>query len=295
MPTTETPLCVLPVDKPVGPTSHDVVARARRALSIRRIGHTGTLDPFASGLLLLCIGDATRIAQYLVGLDKRYIGALRLGVATDTDDRTGSVISIADCSHVCAADITGAFAPFIGTITQVPPTYSARKVGGERMHSLARRGIAVEAPPAVVDIHSATVLRFDPPDVEFSMECSSGTYVRSFARDVGAALGTGAHLTALRRTRIGRFDVEAAVAMESLEAESVLDSHGMSGVAALAHLPKVDIDDDAAGHIAHGRRIRAPEGTAAADVAAIALDDVLIAVAAIEGGIIRPAKVLRHA
>jgi tRNA pseudouridine55 synthase len=295
MPTTETPLCVLPVDKPVGPTSHDVVARARRALSIRRIGHTGTLDPFASGLLLLCVGDATRIAEYLVGLDKRYAGTLRLGAATDTDDRTGSVVDTADWQHVSRADTVDAFATFLGTIEQTPPAYSARKVGGERMHRLARQGIAVEAPPAVVTIDSATIVRFDPPDIEFVMDCSSGTYVRSFARDVGAALGTGAHLTELRRERIGRFDVADAVPLGALESKNVLASHGMSCVSALGHLPRVGIDDEAAAHIAHGRRIRAPEGTLDADVAVIALNDALVAMAAIEDGIIRPAKVLRHA
>lgn len=294
MSATESPIGVLPVDKPVGPTSHDVVGAARRTLGIRRIGHTGTLDPFASGLLLLCISDATRIAEYLVGLDKRYVGTLRLGAATDTDDHTGTVIATADWNHVTERDVVAAFGEFAGPIRQAPPVYSARKVGGERMHRLARRGVAVEAPPSEVTIHATRILRFDPPDIEFVMDCSSGTYVRAFARDIGAALRTHAHLTVLRRTRIGRLDVGGAVPMDALE-PATLGTHGISCVAALGHLPRVDIDATAAEHIAHGRRIAAPDDTPDADAAVIALEGELVAIAAIHGGIIRPSKVLRHA
>ena len=179
------PTGILPVDKPEGPTSHDVVARARRALRQRRIGHTGTLDPFASGLLLLCLGPATRLAEYLTALPKSYRAVLRLGQTTDTDDATGKVIAESDAWHsVTEAAFRAALAGQTGELDQLPPVYSAKKVDGERAYAAARRGEPVQRTPVRVTVYAAELVRFDPPFAEFTVDCSSGTYIRSIARDV---------------------------------------------------------------------------------------------------------------
>src|SRR3954470_7378446 len=188
---------VLPVDKAVGPTSHDAVAAVRRALKTREVGHTGTLDPFASGLLLVCVGRATRLAEYLTGLPKTYVATMRLGEATDTDDLTGEVIHSSDAWRSLSKDaIADALRAQVGTIQQLPPSYSAKKVAGERLYAAARRGETVERKPVAVTIHSIRVLGIDLPDVEFEVECGAGTYIRAIARDTGAALGVGGHLRA---------------------------------------------------------------------------------------------------
>src|SRR4051794_6711406 len=208
---------VLPVDKPVGPTSHDAVAAVRRALRTREVGHTGTLDPFASGLLLVCVGRATRLAEYLTGLPKTYVATMRLGEVTDTDDLTGEVIHSSDAWRSLSHDaIEDALRAQVGTIQQLPPSYSAKKVGGERMYAAARRGETVERKPVAVTIHAIRVLGIDLPDVEFEVECGAGTYIRAIARDAGAALGVGGHLRALRRTRIGPHAVDRAVPLDAL-------------------------------------------------------------------------------
>ena len=207
---------VLPVDKPAGPTSHDMVARARRALGTRRIGHTGTLDPFASGLMLLCVGRATRIAEYLSGMDKRYTAVVRLGVSTDTCDATGSITAERDAAGVSRADIETALRSQRGAILQTPPAYSAKKVGGERSYALAREGRAVELEPVPVIVHEITLTRFETPHLHLDVRCSSGTYIRAIARDLGAALGVGAHLTALRRTAVGSHSIEHSVSADDL-------------------------------------------------------------------------------
>jgi tRNA pseudouridine55 synthase len=233
---------VLPVDKPEGPTSHDVVARARRSLGLRRIGHTGTLDPFASGLLLLCIGPATRLAEYLTHLPKSYRATLRLGAVTDTDDREGEVVRFSDgWREVTEAALEGALDRQRGAILQVPPRFSAKKVAGERMYDVARRGGVVETAPVSVSISRLQVTRFAPPDVDFEVDCSSGTYIRAIARDVGEALGVGAHLVSLRRTRIGAHSVDGAIAVDRLEDRDAVGSALLSPARAVAHLPRVEV------------------------------------------------------
>lgn len=210
---------VLPVDKSEGPTSHDVVAVARKALDMRRIGHTGTLDPFATGLLVLCLGQATKLAQYLTGLDKSYEATARLGVATDTLDRTGEVIAETDAWETLdEARVREAFEGQRGERAQTPPAFSAKRVGGKKSYQLARAGEAVELAPVDVTIHGLEVVAINGPDVRFRLRCSSGTYVRAVARDAGETLGVGAHLTALRRTAVGPFDVEDAVSFGTLKA-----------------------------------------------------------------------------
>lgn len=283
---------VLPVDKPEGPTSHDAVAVARRALGVRRIGHTGTLDPFASGLLLLCVGRATRIAEYLTGLPKTYRAMARLGIATDTDDRTGRPIGGAETwRDLTAAEVEAALQAMVGPQLQVPPAYSAKKQGGERMYERARRGEPVDLPAVPVTIHGIDVVGFDLPDVEFDVECSSGTYIRSIARDLGERLGSGGHLVALRRTRIGRHDVGVALPLDRLGDPAALAQAWLSPASALSHLPPAQADAREAEEISHGAPISAPDGLPEETLVAVVHDGELIAVAEARGGLLRPRKV----
>lgn len=250
---------VLPVDKPAGPTSHDVVSRARRMLGVRRIGHTGTLDPFASGLLLLCIGPATRLAEYLTALPKSYRAVLRLGQATDTDDRMGAVVQESEAWRALESGaVEAALGSQVGDILQLPPAYSAKKVDGERMYAAARRGEVVQRTPVPVTVHSLRLLRLELPEVEFEVECSSGTYIRAIARDVGEALGVGGHLVELRRTRIGDHGVESALSLDQLENPAAVRERLLAPADALIHLPSVRVDDEGARALAHGRSIEAP-------------------------------------
>lgn len=283
---------VLSVDKPAGPTSHDVVTAARRALGTRRIGHTGTLDPFATGLLVLCIGSATRLAQYLTGMDKEYEATARLGVVTDTLDRDGAVVAETDGTETLAlADIRAAFEDQQGRRLQTPPAYSAKKIGGRKAYELARAGQAVELEPTEVTIHELEVLAVDGHHVRFRMRCSAGTYVRAVARDAGEALGVGAHLTVLRRTAVGRFRVADAVAMDRLEDGDTVAAALLSPLEAVAHLPTVALDADQVQRVRHGQALAMaalPEG-----LVALADDAGLVAIAEAGGGRVRPRKVFR--
>jgi tRNA pseudouridine55 synthase len=282
---------VLPVDKPIGPTSHDIVATARRALQVRRIGHTGTLDPFASGLLLLCVGRATRLAEYLTGLDKSYEAVARLGQATDTEDCQGEVIQEqAGWEVLSESDIQAAMQSFTGPIDQVPPQYSAKKVDGVAMHRRARRGEHVVLEARAVTVHEIELLKVDLPFVRFRVNCSSGTYVRSLARDIGEALGVGGHLTELRRTSVGKFSLDGALSPDDL-----FDSHRIEGAAieplqAMAHMPTVVVSHEDVTRLAHGQDVQvgasSPSGTVA-----VVHDGKLVAVANIQDGLLRPAKV----
>jgi len=285
---------VLPVDKPEGPTSHDIVAAVRRGLGERRVGHTGTLDPFASGLLLLCVGKATRIAEFLTGMDKRYVAVARLGMTTDTLDREGDVVTESHGWHeVGALEIEGALACLRGTISQVPPRYSAKKVGGVAAHRLARKGEHVELPSQRVTVHELRVTFYRPPDLGLEVHCSSGTYVRSLARDLGAALGVGAHLTALRRTAVGRFRVEQAVGLEDLSCQARLNTHWIEPLEALDGLPRAEVDEAAVGALRHGRAVALSGVPDEAQVVA-AREGVLVAVGAVHQGLFRPRKVFVH-
>jgi tRNA pseudouridine55 synthase len=207
---------LLVVDKPEGPTSHDVVDEVRRLTGIRRIGHTGTLDPFATGVLPLCLGRATRLARFLTSSRKVYEATLRLGSATDTYDVTGKVIRKTDASAVSPDGIRAAACRFRGELLQVPPPFSARKVAGRRLHERARAGQMVMLPPSPVTIHRLEILEVSGPDVRFMTETSAGTYVRSLAHDLGEALGCGAHLTSLRRIASGSITLHGAHTMAEL-------------------------------------------------------------------------------
>ncbi|WP_106816168.1 tRNA pseudouridine(55) synthase TruB [Microbacterium timonense] len=251
---------LLLVDKPGGITSHDVVARARRALGTRKIGHAGTLDPMATGLLVLGVEGATRLLTFIVGLDKTYTATIRLGMATATDDAEGAVVSSTDASLLDSAAIETAVAALTGRISQVPSTFSAIKVGGRRAYDLARAGEDVELRARDVTVSRFEVLteRRSPisaeagvVDLDVVVECSSGTYIRSLARDLGSALGVGGHLTALRRTRIGPFDVADGVEVGALDGARLLDP----AASAAAVLGRLDVTADEARDLRHGKRL----------------------------------------
>ena len=258
---------ILLVDKPQGITSHDVVARARKGVGTRKVGHAGTLDPMATGLLILGVNSATRLLTYIVGLDKQYTATIRLGVATTTDDAAGESLAEAPAAALTAvtddAIIAGA-AGFTGTILQRPSSVSAIKVDGRRAYALAREGVPVELAPRSVTVSAFDVLairRSEWIDVDVRVDCSSGTYIRALARDLGDLLGVGGHLTALRRTRIGPFRVDAAVGLEEPLAERML---APAAVAASLH-PRLDLTAQEAVDLAHGKRIAlAGAGTRAA-------------------------------
>jgi tRNA pseudouridine55 synthase len=208
---------VLVVDKPEGPTSHDIVDRVRRALGERRVGHTGTLDPFATGVLPLCLGKATRLARFLVEGEKAYRASVRLGFATNTDDRTGEPLGEPrPVTTLRRAAVEEALAALVGTFDQVPPAFSAKRVGGRRLYELARRGEAVPRQAAQVTVHAIDLIAFEGDRLEIEVRCSAGTYVRALARDLGERLGVGGHLTGLRRTRSGPFDLAQAVPADDL-------------------------------------------------------------------------------
>lgn len=282
---------VLPVDKPVGPTSHDVVARARRALHEKRIGHTGTLDPFASGLLLLCIGRATRLAEFLSGLSKTYIADVMLDAFTDTDDRTGQRITEADAwRSLNEARVRAALEHFTGTISQVPPAYSAKKVQGERSYRAARRGDEIELQAVAVTIRSIRLLEFAPPLVRVEVDCSTGTYIRALARDLGRFLGTGGYLQELRRTRVGEFNVDDALTLEQLNNDAAVVAHVIRPLDALTHLPRINVDEVAAARLRNGQRVPIDQPIAPGDVVVASADE-LVAVATGRDGVLHPRKV----
>lgn len=233
---------LLLVDKPVGLTSHDVVDRIRGAANIRRVGHTGTLDPNATGLLILCLGKATRLSEHLTGLDKTYEGVLRLGVVTDSYDIDGKVVAESLVPDFDAAAIQAVCDRFVGEIAQIPPMVSAVKIGGQRLYKLARRGEEVERPPRQVTVYAFDVLSVELPNVTVRVRCTSGCYVRSLCHDVGQALGCGAMLASLRRTAVGDRDIRSALPVEALNNTEAVQAHLLPLDEAL-ELPSVTVTD----------------------------------------------------
>jgi len=208
---------ILILDKPAGLTSHDAVNRVRRATQIRQVGHAGTLDPLATGVLVVCLGQATRISEYLLGHDKAYRATIRLGLETNTYDADGEILATRDV-HVDRAAVERALAQFVGAIEQVPPMYSAIKRDGQKLYELARQGIEIEREARAVVIRSIELCEYQPPDATIDVRCSAGTYIRSIAHDLGAALGTGGHLIRLTRTAAGPFVIDQAITLEAFEA-----------------------------------------------------------------------------
>lgn len=276
---------ILLVDKPQGITSHDVVARARRALNTRKIGHAGTLDPMATGLLVLGVGPATRLLTFIVGLGKTYEATIRLGVSTDSDDADGAETARADAAALATVTderIATGIAALSGEIDQVPSTVSAIKVGGKRAYDLARAGEAVELTARRVTIDRFEVLARRAGagatiDLDVVVDCSSGTYIRALARDLGVALGVGGHLTALRRTRIGAFEVTDAAAEITPDASLVPPARVAASV-----LGAFPVTADEARDLRHGKRLLGAaerlRGAATATPAAIDPDGRLVGV-----------------
>ena len=247
---------VLVVDKPAGPTSHDIVDRARRVLGTRRVGHTGTLDPFATGVLPLCLGQATRLARFLTAGEKRYRASVRLGFATTTDDLTGEALGPPVSAEVSPAALEQALAGLVGGFDQVPPAFSARQVGGQRLYELARRGEAVARQATPVTVHALELVSRRGDTLELEVRCSAGTYVRALARDLGERLGTGAHLVALQRTRSGGFSLDEAVPGDSFAGarERVIPLRQL-----LLDWPAVRVGAEGRKRVGHGRELGAED------------------------------------
>jgi tRNA pseudouridine55 synthase len=246
---------LLLIDKPAGPTSHDVVQQVRRVSGVRRVGHAGTLDPLATGLLLVCVGRATRLLEYLLDRPKRYEAAVRLGQSTDTFDTEGSIIAEKPVS-VTLPEIEEALEHFRGPIVQYAPIYSAVKQDGVPLYKLARRGQAVERPSREATIYNLELLSWQEPLLTLDVACSSGTYIRSLADDLGTALGCGGHISALRRTEVGRFSVERAVPLADLSGDNWRD-HLLGPDTAVRHLPKVEFSTEMAERLLLGQRVPA--------------------------------------
>jgi len=254
----DSPHGLLLVDKPAGPTSHDVVQAARHALHQRRIGHTGTLDPAATGLLLLCVGKATRLQQYLLAWPKTYVGEIRLGFATTTYDAEGEPLGEpAPVPELPVETLEQLAQRFTGALDQLPPPYSAKKHAGRKFYELARAGEEVPLEPKRVTVHTLALQAAAPDRLRFEVTCSSGTYVRSLAHDLGVQLGCGGHLAELRRVRIGPWEVAQAVAAEALaQADRATAQAALIPLeSALLPFPEVVVNPTAAAHFAHGQEI----------------------------------------
>ena len=250
---------VLLLNKPVGITSNAALQKAKWLLNAKKAGHTGTLDPFADGLLPLCFGEATKFSAYLLDADKRYRAVLQLGITTTTGDPEGDVLNTCDVNISCA-DITAVLPRFMGEIEQIPPMHSALKHQGRPLYEYARAGIEIERPARRVQIRTLEMLECSPPRVVLDVQCSAGTYIRTLAQDIGAALGCGAHLTALTRTAAGGFSLEQAHTLADLEALEA--SHRAVWLqpadCLVAHLPAVQLDAADAAALCQGRSVAYP-------------------------------------
>ncbi len=255
---------VLLLDKPAGLTSNAALQKAKWLLNAAKAGHTGTLDPMATGLLPICFGEATKFAGELLAADKRYAATVRLGVRTDTADAEGR---ITETRPVAATreQVEAALARFRGDILQVPPMHSALKRDGKPLYEYARQGIELQRTPRAVTIHALDLSTFAGDRLEFDVSCSKGTYIRTLAQDIGEVLGCGGHLTALRRTRIGKLHLENAVTLDALEALPAESRHALLQPtdALLAALPMLGLDEAAALRFSHGQAVRAGEGSPA--------------------------------
>ncbi len=285
------------VDKPEGPTSHDIVQRVRRAYGTRTVGHTGTLDPFATGLLVVLLGRATRLARFVEAQPKRYVAVARLGVTTETDDATGPVTATHDVAALEETAVRNALLAFRGEGRQRPPVYSAKRVQGERSYDLARRGAAVELAEVAVTVHDVELLSWRNPELRFRVTVSAGTYVRALARDLGHRLGVGAHLSALRREAIGSVTVDRALTVDALDRPPPL----LPPLAVLSDMPRAALDATELEAVGHGRAVALPPDVVAGRSAdsggevALVYDGRLVAVATVRGGSLQPTVVLEPA
>ncbi|MFA1549966.1 tRNA pseudouridine(55) synthase TruB [Actinomadura chokoriensis] len=279
------------VDKPADWTSHDVVGKMRRIARTRRVGHAGTLDPMATGVLVLGVGKATRLLGHLALTEKGYDATIRLGQSTNTDDAEGEITATASAASVTDEALRAGVADLTGPIQQVPPQVSAIKVNGERAYKMARKGEEVALAARPVTVHGFTVTgvrrQGDLIDVDASVSCSSGTYIRALARDLGASLGCGGHLTALRRTRVGPYDLSMARTLDQLaEKPEILPM----GEAVAAVFPRRDVSDEDARKVAHGGRLPAA-GLGPGPVGVFGPDGTLLALVEEQGRLAKPLAV----
>ncbi len=279
------------VDKPAGITSHDVVQRVRRTLGTRAVGHTGTLDPFATGLLIVLVGRATRLARFVEAQAKTYLATAKLGVRTDTDDLTGTALEQPVASdETDEARVREVLGRFHGEQQQRPPGYSAKHIDGERSYRRARRGERVETAEVTVTVHRIDLLSYRAPEITFRATVSAGTYLRAIARDLGERLGPGAHLTALRREAIGAIGVEEAVSLDRLSIANLLPASRV-----LEHLPALQLDEAGRQAVVHGRAVAGtgPSDPHGGGMVALLADGDVVAVAEAADGLLRPRVVLR--
>ncbi|HAX68621.1 MAG TPA: tRNA pseudouridine(55) synthase TruB [Anaerolineae bacterium] len=252
----------LVVDKPVGMTSHDVVQVIRNGTGLRRAGHTGTLDPRASGVLVILVGPAVRLSEYVSASDKRYQAIIRLGGTTDTFDADGKFTPSTDPSNITEAQFEEALQTFVGEIEQTPPPYSAVKVQGRKAYEMARKGEEVDLEPRKITVHHLEVLEWTPPEVVIDVHCSSGTYVRSLANDLGKKLGCGAYLVGLRRTKSGRFTLRDSVPLRKLQEAFTAGNwyqYLIPAAEALGDWPAVELNPDEVEGVRHGHRVKAKD------------------------------------
>jgi tRNA pseudouridine55 synthase len=247
------------VDKPAGISSNDVVQQAKRLFGAQKVGHTGSLDPLATGVLPLCFGEATKFSQYLLDADKKYWAQVRLGITTETADADGEVIAQADTSGITESQVTAALETFVGEIEQIPSMYSALKHQGQPLYKLARQGIEVERAPRRISIYSAELLQFSEASIELRVHCSKGTYIRSLAEDLGAALGCGGHVSALRRLAAGPYEEAQATTLDELR--EVGDVREMDALllpvsSAVGSWPAVRLHEDTAHYLRQGQPVQ---------------------------------------
>lgn len=282
----------LNIDKPAGMTSHDVVAMLRRGLRLRKLGHAGTLDPLATGVLVLCVGPATRLSEYVMRGRKSYRAEVLAGVSTDTLDREGRVLEERDISTLTLKQVEAALDCFRGEIEQLPPMYSAVKQGGRKLYELARAGKSVERRPRTVSIYELEIIDWSPPRFTLELTCSAGTYVRTLAHDLGEALGTGAHLSALTRSASGAFRLEEALTPQQVLATENWRSLLVAPLAAMPWLPPVYVGAAARERLLQGRAVpRDDEDPDAALAQALGPTGSTLAIVARDGSHWRPRKV----
>ncbi len=281
----------LNINKPRGMTSHDVVARIRRGLNVKKVGHAGTLDPLATGVLVICIGGATRLSEYAMQSTKRYRATVTLGVETDTYDAEGEIVARHDASHITQQDVENVLGQFCGEIDQLPPMYSAIKQNGRKLYELARAGKTVERKARAVTIHDLVLIDGSLPKFTLDVICSAGTYIRSLAYDIGQVLGVGAHMSELVRTASGTFTLENAVELERLLSDVNWSNHLLSPDTPLDSWPAIKLTLDESIAISQGRKIaggQMPDDTLARGYAS---DGTFLAVLRADNGFWRPHKV----
>jgi tRNA pseudouridine55 synthase len=285
------PFGFLNIHKAQGMTSHDVVAKIRRGLKIKKVGHAGTLDPMATGVLVVCLGGATRLSEYVMQSTKRYRARVHLGATTDTYDAEGEVQIRRDATHITRADVESVLVNFLGDIQQIPPMYSAIKLGGRKLYDLARAGDVVEREPRAVRIDALEITDWSPPEFSLDVICGAGTYIRSLVYDLGELLGVGAHLSGLIRLASGRFKIDDAVTLGDLLTAENWTRFVIAPQTALSDWPAVNLTATDADHILHGRAIQRPDLSVSDLAFAYAPDGQLIAIVQAGDGLLRPHKV----